>query len=196
MRSFGLLTIAFISAVAYGCSSSDSNTGTSDAAVNNGGTGGGGGGGNGELLPDGGCPDHTMVPYVTKCLTKSAATAQCIADTTKRYPGISTSDTTCGAGCTCAYCPAEIALCGTDSDCAAIVKCANDNNCIGTACYLASGGGDGPCRKLIDQADNDGGITSNAVGLAQLVNACATKAKIGGNDYTNRDGPVCNPKCQ
>jgi len=196
MRSLSVLGLVMITAAFSGCSSSDNPPAKADGSVGGGSNGGagGGGGGTGDLLPDGGCPDPTMVPYGTKCLTSSAATAACIADTTKRYPTIKTSDTTCGAGCTCTYCAAEMQQCGTDPSCAAIVKCANDNNCISTACYT-SGGMDGPCRALIDHADNDGGIGSNAVALAQLVNACATKTAIAGFNYANRQGPVCTPLC-
>lgn len=196
MRSLSVLGLVLITAAFSGCSSSDnpSSGAKGDASVG-GGSNGGAGGGSGDLLPDGGCPDPTMVPYGTKCLTSSAATAACIADTTKRYPTIKTSDTTCGAGCTCTYCAAEMQQCGTDPDCAAIVKCANDNNCISTACYLAAGGKDGPCKALIDHADGDAGISSNAVALAQLVNACATKTQIAHFDYSTRQGPVCNPSC-
>jgi len=39
------------------------------------------------------------------------------------------------------------------------------------------------------------GITSNAVAIVQLVNACATKTVIGTHDYTNREGPTCMSGC-
>jgi len=182
MRSFGILGLIVFTASFAGCSSSDNPptpTGTTSGTAQ---------------LADGGCADKTLVPYGTQCIAKADATSKCIAETTSRFPGTKTSDTTCGAGCTCTYCAPEMQQCGTDFSCSAIVKCANDNNCINTACYI-QGTMNGPCKELIDHADNDAGITSNGVGLAQLVNACATKTKIGHYDYSNREGPVCNASC-
>ena len=81
--------------------------------------------------------------------------------------------------------------CNTDPDCVKILLCAQAHNCVSTACYTPAN-----CMDVIDQSGGGQGITSNAVAIVQLVNACATKTVIGTHDYTNREGPACMSGCQ
>jgi hypothetical protein len=196
MRSAFLVTSLFL-LLPVACSSDKKST-TTDTPEGGAGNKGTGGGENGKpvmLLADGGCPDPMKAPVydgVSKCLTKEAAIVQCESNSKDQSPeGTKVDDLNCGAGCTCTHCAAEMFQCNTDPDCVKILLCAQQHNCVSTACYAPD-----KCMDVIDQSGGGTGIGSNAVALVQLVNACATKTVLAPYDYTNREGPVCMAGCQ
>ena len=145
-----------------------------------------------DVLPDGGCPDPSKQVFDGKksCVTREEAVAQCKTQAAAQSPGSPTDQATCGAGCTCTECPSEMLSCGNDLDdngyCATILKCAQDHNCTGVACYQ-----DATCKSVIDAAPN-GGIQSYSVALAGAVSDCATK---NGAIYMGRTGNTCAAAC-
>jgi len=155
------------------------------------------GAGSGAVLPDGGCPEPNVKPIFdgVRCLDRQSAAAECEAHWGAKYPGLNSGNSSCGVGCLCTWCAAELFQCSTDYSCEQIVQCAQESGCVGVACYLSSGGSNGPCKSIIDHADDDAGITGVGVGLAQLVMSCAQKTRIGNWDYSLRGGPVCPTSC-
>lgn len=191
VTSFVALSAAL---VALACGS-DENKDTKDSGLTS--TGGSSNSNGVPVNADGTCPpDHPVFDGVNSCLDQTTATQQCKDNSLASAPGTKVDDPTCSAGCTCLYCADAMFLCGTLPDCVKILECAQQYNCLGTACYAPD-----KCQSVIDHADGDAGITGQSVGYAQLVNACATKTTFGtaGSpgyyDYTMRDGPVCNSGC-
>jgi hypothetical protein len=166
------------------CSSNDSTPAPGD--------GGAAGGGNTiALLPDGGCPDpaNQVFDGIQSCIPKTEGIAQCKAAAKAQTPGANVDDPTCGAGCTCVECTSEMLQCGNDPDndgyCSTILKCAQEKNCSGVACYNPM-----TCQAEIDNAPG-GGLSSISVAFATQVSDCATKTAL----FANRPGGTCLPSC-
>lgn len=178
------------------CSSDKSTTApdkTKDTNTPEAGTGGKSGGSGVKPDADGNCPSSDPInDQKGSCFKQEEATAMCEQNSRDLSPaGTTVDDATCGAGCSCTYCAAEMFQCALHKDCTKILICAQQNACVGTACYTS-----GACTKLIDHADGDAGISGDSVAMAQLVNACFTKTMIGTMDYSGREGPVCNAGCK
>jgi hypothetical protein len=96
------------------------------------------------------------------------AVDKCLRVSKEQVPSIKTDDPSCGAGCTCTKCTQLMIDCGNDPDmyCSTVIKCANDKNCTGVACYAKA-----TCQDVIDAAPN-GGLSSNSVGLATAISNC------------------------
>jgi|SoiMethySBSTD1v2_1073268.scaffolds.fasta_scaffold08016_10 hypothetical protein len=153
---------------------------------------------------DGTCPaDHPVLNAQQRCLDQASGTASCMAEAAKNAPGVKVDDPTCSAGCTCTYCATAMFQCGTDPECTQILQCAQENNCSGTECYTrpppgSPAGTHGVCQDLIDSTGNGAGISSNAVALVQVVDACARRVKFGTlpeTDFSTREGPNCPSAC-
>jgi hypothetical protein len=189
MRNFcftGLIIAAAFGSVA--CSSKDTPTGSADAGLGKGGATGG-------AVVDGGCVDPSQVfDGVSKCYPKAEAITVCKTQATKAQPGTKISDPTCGAGCTCEQCAAQMLACANDplGYCATILTCAQAHNCTGVACYAAA-----TCMGVIDMSppcDSTGkctSISSTSVALVQEVSNCVTKTST----FMGRDGTTCAAAC-
>jgi len=173
---------ASIAATACGGDDGDKKT-TEDVTGAGGADGAGGGGGS----PSGGCTttgpvtDPAACAGTDKpiydnckmdCIAQADAEATCKVTSAMTAPG-PTDDPTCGAGCTCTKCTQEMIDCGNDPDeyCSVIVKCANEKNCSGVACYAAA-----TCQDVIDAAPG-GGLTSISVALATNLSDCVAGVK-------------------
>jgi hypothetical protein len=165
------------------------------------GTGGGGNAGSpGGGVVDGGCVDQTQVfNAVDKCLPKAEAVALCKTQAVMAQPGTKTSDPTCGAGCSCEQCAEQMFACANDPEgyCATILKCAQEHNCTGAACYAAA-----TCMGVIDMAppcDATGkcqSFSSFSVALVQEVSNCVTKTSTFAPGMAKaREGIVCAAAC-
>jgi hypothetical protein len=186
LSSFGLFTVGILTIATYvACSSDKSNdSGTSPDKTEDGGTKGGTKTVKAIFYPDGGlyCPPDIPIADNDTCIAMDDAVAKCKTVSQMQVPGTSVDDTSCGAGCTCTKCTQLMLDCGNDPDgyCSTVIKCANDKNCTGVACYAAA-----TCQDVIDAAPN-GGLSSNSVGLATAVSNCI--APMGG-------AMVCSPSC-
>ena len=200
-RFSSLIAVAALGLVACSSSSKSPVTGANDAGTSTGGaasTDGGGtkeggsstGGGSGIPVVDGGCPSDPTAVFdgVGQCLPRDQAVTECKTQATTSSPGTKTTDPTCGAGCTCDVCTAEMLACGADPDhyCATILKCAQEHNCTGVACYAAN-----TCQPIIDAAPG-GGLSSYSLALASAISDCSTKT---GAIYMGRTGNTCAAAC-
>lgn len=180
LSSFGLFTVGILTIATYvACSSDKSNaSGTNpDKNTEDAGTKSTGGKTVKAIFyPDGGlyCPPDIPIADGDTCISQKDAQDKCLTTSAMQVPGIKTDDPTCGAGCTCSKCTQLMLDCGNDPDgyCSTVIKCANDKNCTGVACYAAA-----TCQSVIDAAPN-GGLSSNSVGLATAVSNCI--APMGG----------------
>jgi hypothetical protein len=136
------------------------------------------------FYPDGGlyCPPNIPIADGMNCVSMDDAVNKCKTVSQMQVPGIKVDDTSCGAGCTCTKCTQLMLDCGNDPDqyCSTVIKCANDKNCTGVACYAKA-----TCQDVIDAAPN-GGLSSNSVGLATAVSNCI--APMGA-------AQICSPSC-
>lgn len=176
----------------FACSSDK--TGTGNQPLTDGG-GPGAGGSKGGGVVDGGCVDPSQVfNGVDKCLPKDQAVALCKTQSTTAQPGVKVDDPTCGAGCTCPQCTAQMLACANDPDkyCSTIVACSSQHNCTGVGCYAMN-----TCQTEIDKAPpcgSDGkcaGLTSGSVALASSLSDCATKTAL----FMARAGTTCPAAC-
>jgi len=180
--SLRLLTVCFLSTAihAVACSSDKSNAkGTGpDTTADAGGSGGSSSTKTVKPIfyPDGGlfCPSNVPIADGDTCTPMKDAVDKCLRVSKEQVPSIKTDDPSCGAGCTCTKCTQLMIDCGNDPDmyCSTVIKCANDKNCTGVACYAKA-----TCQDVIDAAPN-GGLSSNSVGLATAISNCI--APMGG----------------
>lgn len=139
-----------------------------------------------EHVPTCPVPDCGPVPQEDAGPSPEEKTAECLANAAKR------GEPACGGvACACGECPGAYDDCATSKDCASVLECMRDKDCIGTDCYLS-----GACRRLVDSL---GGVSGDAFRSATALQSCALShacslpcADAGGSAVVDA-GALCAP---